>query len=469
MSALSRRMRYGESILLVAWVFLFFIILILRDSFQREMLPLVLVCILTNIAYSLFPVEAQFTIPLMIIRLTGLVRHVCIPYIMKQESIGVPLGWNEEALAVELLEMIAVCVGCIFALRWKAGEWYNVARGEEDAGMLKAPRFGVSVVLATASGVLLMLFNREYLVRFFSLSVPDGSALGASGLVSLTTSCAALLVFVFLLAAISRMPLKGDVAKVALSIFVAIVYVKGSSVTGDNVSRWAMIITALISFVFIARNYPGAKKFLLAGLMIALVFSVTFGSSMKFGKVSSNYSSISATLTTQLSYKSLNAYFSGPTNESVGIDLANSIEPCSQKSLIVMFNDVFANCPLLNKVLSRAENQSTTLFNYWYYGSSIAMDQIMPLNSQLFMYFGWLFVIPEALIAWGACRLDIEGKRVNSYLKVFCCVYMSVTLSLLNCVNLSVMLQNFWIHVLPVIVVVLTNYGLRRSTMIRSG
>ena len=179
---------------------------------------------------------------------------------------------------------------------------------------------------------------------------------------------------------------------------------------------------------------------------------MTFASALKFSW-NNNYKSFDGMINEYFDFKSLNAYFAGPKNMSVALELKDELNNSNISKIKIFISDTFGNLPLLNTFLSDKNYQSNTLFNYKYYYSYLAVDQIMPYSCQLFNIFGLIFFIFEIIQIYLSYYFYFVCKKEYNFLNIYCCVYLSFVLSLVNCVNYSILMQTLWIHILPIFII----------------
>ena len=134
------------------------------------------------------------------------------------------------------------------------------------------------------------------------------------------------------------------------------------------------------------------------------------------------------------------------------------IENLKVSRLYILVSDLFANCPILNRYVGDASMTSVALFNYQVYGSSIAMDQIIPLASQMRLYFGYLFFIPEMLISFYALKFYVKAMNTQNLLLLYCFIRVSFAFSRIDCINFNIIMQNIWIGTIPILIIYLIDY-----------
>ena len=433
--------------------------------FMTGMMPVVISWFIFNIFCSLFPLTIQISLPLIVIRVTGFARYVLLPILMKHEGISLSSYYGNSIVIIMIAELIATYLGVLLFVYKKPLD-YKYKKYIKMNSIVNQ-NIGLSAMIILILGSIFIMINRAYIERYFSISASKTILSDVSGIVELVVSCFFLLIFIITLNFVKNMSIKSKLIKVMLSVLTSLFYINGSSVTGANVSRWSMLISAIVAFIYILKFYPSYKKQLVVLLILVVVFSVTIGTFMKFGENgNSNHTTVNRVIEEQFSYDSINAYFAGTKNMEVAFILNEDIDNNYISKIKVIWSDIFANFPFLNKYLSNSSNQLTVLLNFKYYNSLIATDQIIPFSVQLYIYFGGLFIFIELIFVYYAMKLYFKIRETNDFLKIYCLIYLTFSLSLMNCISFSVMLQNIWIHVLPVFLIYFFNINIKKKNLI---
>lgn len=307
------------------WLILWLIIMMQEEKFAPEMMPVVISCIIFNLFCSLFPVAVQLSLPVLILRVSGLFRYVLLPMVMQKEGILVESRYKEGILIIMILELVGEYLGIFwFVLKKTVGNNPERRKGSKES--FPNQKIGLSVIMILCLGCFFVMQNRTYLERYFLISSHKEIRASSFGGIGLMVSCFFLLVFILALDFLKNMPIKENWVKVILSLGLSLFYINGSSITGENVSRWTILITALVIFQYISKIYPSYKKYLLVLLGVVAAFAITFGTVMKLGDKNSNYATLNKAMETQFSYRSLNAYFAGTQNMEVAWILQDNVE-----------------------------------------------------------------------------------------------------------------------------------------------
>lgn len=450
---MEKQMKCSKSSIIYFFVIISIMILIIAksDIFFSDSMPIVIGFCIFSCIVLFMPKTIRKSIPMIIIEITGAIRYVLLPITMNNEY-GIT-SYHEETVVLMLFELVAIILGIII---------YCIKNRTNETDILeyKNTRYnskvGISSIIIIIIGGAFVFSNKAYLNRYFSISTQKTIINDSAGWISLIIATFFLLIFIISLKFIKNLNIKNDLIKIGFSLIIGLFYVNGSSVTGENISRWSMLISALIVYIYVLRLYPTHKKKLTVILILTILFAVTFGSFFKFTD-KKGYNSINETMKEQLKYETLNAYFTGNKNMQIALELKEDIKRQKISKLEIIKSDLFANFPILNKYLSNTEKQSAVLFNYKYYNSYIAKDQIIPYSIQVYIYFGLLFILFEIIQLYYSFKCYFMIKNRNDFLEIYCLVYLSVSFALVNCINFSIILQNIWIHVLPVFIIHIFN------------
>ena len=439
---------------IISWIIIVLIYTLLFNFLPIGSYIVSISFLLANLFLCLFPKKIKLSMPMIIYRLTGFVRYVALPNIMYYQKIS--YSYSSKICILMILELVAILIGASIFNKKNKNNIVLEKKEDNKINIASKVKLGLPSVIIIAIGIVLIFNNKAFIERYLILNTERTTVIDISGGISILLSCFFLLSFIYLLKFIKNTSFIPDFLKVLLSVGLGVLYVKGSSISGSSISRWSMLISSIISYFYIIRLYPNYKKRMSLLMVAVLMFSVTFASIMKF-TWNDNYSTVEKTVEEELKFATLNAYFSGPKNMQIALELKKDIEKSNMSKFKIFISDTFGNFPLLNNYLSDEKIRSVELFNYKYYGSSISKDQIIPYSNQLYNYFSVFFVLIETVFVYLALFFYYKYKEENNFLNIFCCIYISFFLSLTNCINYSIIMQSLWIHVLPVYLLSLIN------------
>ena len=440
------------------WMFIIVIFLINNNIFIKKSNLIIFSFLLFELMISFIPKEIRKSLPIIIIQVTGIIRYIIIPLLIQNEE-----DYSNKITEIMIYELLSIYLGIIIYTKCeKKNNRNKLEKYENTSNNQISQKIGISAIITIIIGGIYVIINRNYLERYFSFTNSKSIISEAVGGISLLISVFFLILFIKSLEFIYKIEVR-DFIKIILSLLISVFYINGSSITGNNVSRWSMIISAIISYIYISRLYPNYKNKMKILLIICIVFSISIGSLMKFENSNNGYDNIKDVFKKQMQYKTLNSYFAGNKNMEIGLELSHDISIRNISKIEIIFSDIFANFPILNKIFSNPENQTVNLFNYKYYNSMIAKDQIIPYSAQIYIYFKYIFILFEIIQIYYALKIYNKIEKEKDLLMIHNYVYLFFSLSLVNCINLSIILQNIWIHVLPVYIIYLLNIKVKQK------
>ena len=182
--------------------------------------------------------------------------------------------------------------------------------------------------------------------------------------------------------------------------------------------------------------------------MIVMIFGITFMSAVKFfgaGRGNENMSK-------NIGWwgDTLNMYFSGPKETAIGVKATNLVnELYGWKRYKLLLNDAFSNVIGLSNFTQK--NNSTIIYNYIYFSSSIAVCQIVPNIIEGYYYFGilfcWLWPCLFVYLCFffdkkAQCAETLDLKFAFIYAEIYCGMYLMINSSMIiaNITNVSILL-----------------------------
>lgn len=203
-------------------------------------------------------------------------------------------------------------------------------------------------------------------------------------------------------------------------LVIAVIGLSSSFIVG--ISRFS-ILTFILPFYFIMATMVGEGKKIVIniGLLLLIIPVIMITSLAKFTR-GDNVASTEDILNTS----SLNAYFSGVGNVSIGID---AFENQNNKDYeLFFFNDIFQNVPMLSK-LTNDTYKSNFVFNKKIYGHSEWQTQIVPLNIAGLFHFNVLGIGIYSVLFLSLAFYFERKAMVEQYLP-YKYVYYSLVLTL---------------------------------------
>ncbi|MED2972872.1 O-antigen ligase [Fictibacillus sp. B-59209] len=207
-------------------------------------------------------------------------------------------------------------------------------------------------------------------------------------------------------------------------------------VTG--LSRFSILISAVAILYFLAKLFNKHKKLIFSSLMTGIIFSVTIVSLYKFfGRSennSSNYNDLAWWSDT------LQMYFSGPKNVAIALTMNDRFDI---NIVIQILVDLFSSVAGIAGILH--PNFSTVgLYNLTYYGSTVSVDQIVPIVGQGFFYFGYIgSFIPSIIAVWLMMKFDKKAALTNNPYSSYAYYFIATWFGALMMVNWTILFSHF--------------------------
>lgn len=226
---------------------------------------------------------------------------------------------------------------------------------------------------------------------------------------------------------------------ILISIFAILI----NSLYVINLSRFSLICPLLAFTILILLLYDKKqeKKIIFCILGGTIVAGILFMSFYKF--FGQGRGTIDNSNNIQWWADTLQKYFTGVKETAVGVNAMPTIESeYSWFRLELLFNDLFNNVIGLSNMTNVSIN-STTLFNFVYFGSSISVSQIVPNICEGMYYFGTFFApYWMCIFVYLAYFFTYKIYHESSIDKKFALIYACVYCGLILMINYSMIVAN---------------------------
>ncbi len=210
----------------------------------------------------------------------------------------------------------------------------------------------------------------------------------------------------------------------------------------SNLSR-INICVPLFTFsilIFLLFNEKSEQKLIIRLLLITLISSIVFMSALKFfGEGRGNEGKEN-----DIAWwgDTLNMYFSGPKETAIGVKANDLIESeYGWKRYNLLINDTFSNVIGLSNFTTK--NNSTTLYNYVYFSSTVAICQIVPNIIEGYYYFGFLFCFIWPVLFVFLCYYFNKKAQIAETLDLkFAYLYSSIYCGMVLMINSTMLIGN---------------------------
>lgn len=252
--------------------------------------------------------------------------------------------------------------------------------------------------------------------------------------------------------------LKYEKFRLAISLIVWLVFCLGKAIGEEgSISRWGFLISFLIGYFILKDLYSRYKGELRAFLIIMGILGVSILTMQKFEYLQSE--GIQQAVFRTFNYKSLNAYFAGPTNMAYTIRTKDDFGKFI--SFRTLVNDIFGNMPIVNHITSDTD-KTFYYFNRIIYGSWHSSDQICPFTGQAYLYMSYFgVVIMNIALITTAMFFENKANQAVYITWRYVYYYLMIIMSMGSIINISIIFQYVWITILPVAVLFLFDIGIK--------
>ena len=436
-------------------VFILIIILLFqRYYFRNVFIILSVLFTFFNIMFFFMGKKMTLNLTTLVLRITGFLRFMVIPIIMSIENIYV----DERISYIMCVEIIVqyITVIIFFINEHKFGNGY--VQNNMWLGSMTFVLNRYFIVTIIVIGTILVSKYNIFFIQYFILSLNKPPVDGINNVVMIILNLYFLVLYLTCVLFIKKIPFIPDSLKIFFSILVSIIYINGRAISNNNISRWTLLVSLILIIYILSIIYNKYKKLLISYLLPLLtVLSIVSGTAIKVLISKKGIQpSYEESLLSVVSYKSLNAYFSGPTNVSIALDLASKVKLGIMGKIQIFLTDLFLNFPLLNKIFDDS-NSSFKLFNRYIYKSDIASDQIIPLFAQLNLSLGIVGIFIYVLVLFISLTSSQKIKKSSNVFELFCFLNIAFYFALVNCINMTIMFQIIWITILPVFIMLKLN------------
>lgn len=243
-----------------------------------------------------------------------------------------------------------------------------------------------------------------------------------------------------------KMVFKWNSIRLISIILVSISFISSTWSNGESVSRWALLIGAIVMMYILIQNFPNsAKAVILFGIlgMVVLILVGSFAKSVVLGKGLT----FSESVQSYISVRYINEYFSGIFPVANGITVAQHIEG---NTIFVILYDLFANVPYF---LSRL-NLSTTATLVQFRHLTGRNDLIMPTITSGYAVFTAIFApIYSVLMVCLAFKAEEKLRKSSNVLIQVFLLYIVYWCSLFMAVNINIIQSACWKYVIGIVLI----------------
>lgn len=217
--------------------------------------------------------------------------------------------------------------------------------------------------------------------------------------------------------------------KESLKVIISFILILFNATLIIGVSRFSIIYTTLPLIFILTQKFSNFRKRILFSSGIGLIVIIAIASIIRFADINDNDG-----LSGFFSLTSLNAYFGGIINYSVGLDsyFNNNVNFFDMHKYF--FSDLLQNIPGLSS-FTNDEYKSLIKFNKEIYGFSGTRDQIIPISISGIYHWSFFFFIYTFLIYLLAFKFEIEANKHQRSILAYFYFSMALTCGLYSMIN----------------------------------
>ena len=194
-------------------------------------------------------------------------------------------------------------------------------------------------------------------------------------------------------------------------VIYAIIAVLINMTVTTQLSRFSILVPTIAFTYLLIKLFPKEKKkviFITFGSLLGILVFIT---TIKFFGIGRGLSENANNITWWAN--TLQSYLAGPNNIAIAIQGNPIVESkYGFYRIALLFTDLFSNVAFVSNFITTNIN-SINIFNYSYYGNTLAADQIVPLVGTGYFYFGYIFAplwtaINVIILFW------LDEKAINS-------------------------------------------------------
>lgn len=316
---------------------------------------------------------------------------------------------------------------------------------------------GVSIILIISFGFILISYNpffRNQLFRGFFSSQYSSSS-NRNGLLWIVYYLFLVISVLLLLQKVKLFNCNNEsIIKIIVSIIIILLYMVIISIGGTgSISRWPILFNGIIFIILLSNWYKKYRKLIITFFTICLVVGIFFLTIKKFlGTSVINKNTIKWGAVKIFNYDMFNDYFGGL--KSIDYAILTKRLFGGKIDLKTLINDIFGNMPYINRILNIGNNRTSEFYNHAIYSSTIAVDKIVPMIGQGYIYLGIIFAPLFSIVSTiFALKMSLNCRESKNLLGFYIYLYLSITLSFFMFLNINIIFQTLWIKILPLIIV----------------
>lgn len=206
-----------------------------------------------------------------------------------------------------------------------------------------------------------------------------------------------------------------------------------------DLSRWYTIVTLIAIIFWMFKLYPKRKNTILLMIVVPAMLLIFVASILKNTTegLGGSFQKIFSELANSTN---LDSYFSGPSNISNAIATKNIYSPGIES----LFFDIFNNFPIINHWFPHTYASVNYFADYMRRG-----DQILPLVSQSFIWFGYAFTPLLSVFSVVISKKMDARFRGSEDITTYLYAFFAIWCALMPILNLTIWLSWIYVRIIP--------------------
>ena len=394
-------------------------------------------------------------ISILIMEVLMQVRYVVLPisyYLSGNEPVAYNSDYGWSAMAIMIYEMICV----ILLINYLAPYYFGENRGcvRNNWQFMNITDIGTFLIIVMF--VLTITTHPQYIRNLFTFRFEDFEGVdvdsGINGMYNIIYKTGIITSNCLLLSLLSRRKKKTMLQYSICIVFCWIAIWTASVGTSGMVSRTSFLTNGIIFTLLLMKRFPEhIKKTVYLSLIVV-------GAMLILGTISRFYlNNSSQAISGILSYETLDSYFGGLRDVSVGLEMKELYG--DNIDFRTLWTDVFAGVPYF---ASRSgldfNNRIPNYFNGTFFGIFGNISRICPLVAQASTYIGALFApIFTCIFVWLGMKFNSKLLETENELEIYMWSLAVYYFSAYSMYNLNIVMGGVWNKILPIFLVIILN------------
>lgn len=394
-------------------------------------------------------------ISILIMEVLMQVRYVVLPisyYLSGNEPVAYNSDYGWSAMAIMIYEMICV----ILLMNYLAPYYFGENRGCVRNNWQFMHITDIGTFLIIVMFVLTITTHPQYLRNLFTFRFEDFEGVdvdsGINGMYNIIYKTGIITSNCLLLSLLSRRKEKTMLQYSICIVFCWVAIWTASVGTSGMVSRTSFLTNGIIFTLLLMKRFPEQiKKTVYLSLIVV-------GAMLILGTISRFYlNNSSQAISGILSYETLDSYFGGLRDVSVGLEMKELYG--DNIDFRTLWTDVFAGVPYF---ASRSgldfNNRIPNYFNGTFFGLFGNISRICPLVAQASTYIGVLFAPTfTCIFVWLGMKFNSKLLETENELEIYMWSLAVYYFSAYSMYNLNIVMGGVWNKILPIFLVIILN------------